>query len=231
MSGMFLKTTASPQSWNEYSVRRRMVDATASSIIPRAGDALEMSAVLRTRQGEEVLMDALDKTSVVAIIVLCVSSIVLISSHKGEARLDSNTIQRGFETVSSAHNGEFEAKVKQARNLQDSDNPAKAEGLLQELILNYPYEGEPHMMMGNILMKKQEPVKAMREYKEAIDLNPDYLDKKTPLFQGKKLKIAAGEAFVEIEKRIKADPKDEAAKNEKKTIYYLYRKIAGGCSG
>ena len=87
------------------------------------------------------------------------------------------------------------------------------------------------MMMGNILMRKQEPIKAMREYKEAIDLNPDYLDKKTPLFQGKKLKIAAGEALAEIEKRIKADPKDEAAKNEKKTIYYLYRKIAGGCSG
>ena len=208
-----------------------MAGATASSIIPRAGDASEMSAVLRTGQGEEVLMDALDKTSVVAIIVLCVSSIVLISGHKGEARLDRNTIQRGSETVFTANNEELKAKVKQATNLQDSDNPAKAEGLLQELILSYPYEGEPHMMMGNILMRKQEPIKAMREYKEAIDLNPDYLDKKTPLFQGKKLKIAAGEALAEIEKRIKADPKDEAAKNEKKTIYYLYRKIAGGCSG
>lgn len=69
-----------------------MVSATANSIIPRAGDASEMSAVLRTRHGEEVLLDALDKTSVVAIIVLCVSSIVLISGHKGEARLDRNTM-------------------------------------------------------------------------------------------------------------------------------------------
>ena len=175
-------------------------------------------------------MDRLDKVSILAIIVLCVSSLVLISGHKGEARLDRNTQQRGAAVEASTHDGEREAKVKQARNLQDSDNPGKAEVLIQELIQKYPYDGEPHMMMGNILMRKQEPIRAMREYKEAVDLNPDYLDKKASLYQGKKLKTAAKEAMEEIEKRIQQTPGDKSLRSERKTIYYLQGKIAGGCS-
>jgi len=188
-----------------------------------------MSAVLWTRQKTEGLMDTLDKISGVVIIVLTISSLVLSISHKGEAMPDRNIQQRGIAAQSSPANGEIDSKVKLARNLLASDNPGKAEVLIQELIQKYPYEGEPHMLMGDMLMRKQEPIKAMHEYKEAIDLNIDYLDKKTALFQGKKLKRAVGEAMVEIDRRIKLNPEDEFMKSEKKTIYYLYRKIAGGC--
>jgi hypothetical protein len=73
-------------------------------------------------------------------------------------------------------------------------------------------------------------VRAILEYKEAVDLNPDYLDKKTPLFQGKKLKTAAAEALVEIGNRLKLNPGDEQVKRERKIIYYLQRRIAGSCS-
>ena len=85
------------------------------------------------------------------------------------------------------------------------------------------------MLMGDLFMRKQDPVKAMHEYRQAIDLNPDYLDKKTPLFQGKKLKVAVGEALAEIEHRLRQNPGDEALRSEKKIIYYLYRRIAGSC--
>ncbi|MDA8421814.1 MAG: hypothetical protein M0Z89_00575 [Nitrospiraceae bacterium] len=176
-------------------------------------------------------MDTLDKISIMAIIVLAVSSLVLIIQHKSEARSDRNSQMRSTAAELSPSNDEIDSKAKLARNLLNSDSPGKAEGLLRELIQTYPYEGEPHMLMGDMLMRKQEPINAMHEYKEAIDLNIDYLDKKTPLFQGKKLKIAVGEALAEIDRRIKQNPEDESMKNEKRTIYYLYRKIAGGCGG
>jgi hypothetical protein len=43
------------------------------------------------------------------------------------------------------------------------------------------------------------------------------------------LKIAVGEALAEIEKRKKLNPRDESMQSERKTIYYLYRRIAGSC--
>lgn len=175
-------------------------------------------------------MDRLDRVSIWAIVILIISSFALISGHRGEARPDRNVQQRIAATDYSVVNGEIDNKVKLIKNLLEADNLNKAEILIKELIQKYPYEGEPRMLMGDILMRRQEPVKATLEYKEAIDLNPDYLDKTTPLFQGKKLKIAVREALAEIEKRIRLNLKDESMKSDRKIIYYLQRRIAGSCS-
>lgn len=173
-------------------------------------------------------MDKLDKISISAILALIVISVVMALNHAGEARPERNIVKN----VSSAPvpNGEIEAQASLIRNLIESDNPLKAQIMIMELLKKYPYEGEPHLLMGDLLMRKQEPIKAMFEYKESIDLNPDYLDKKTPLFQGKKLKIAAAEAMAEIQKKIEHSPGDASARSERKTLYYLQRRIAGSCS-
>ena len=111
----------------------------------------------------------------------------------------------------------------------DGGSLDKAEALVREVISKYPYEAELHMVLGDIFMRRQEPVKAVLEYKEAVDLNPDYLDRKTPLFQGKKLKLIVKEALSEIEGRTKAGPGNELLKKYRKDIYYLQRRIAGSC--
>jgi tetratricopeptide (TPR) repeat protein len=175
-------------------------------------------------------MDTLDRVSIWAIVILIISSFAVISGHMGEARPDRKEQKRMEAPDYSAVNSEVNNAVKLVKNLMETGNLDKAEILVKELIQKYPYEAEPHMLMGDILMRRQEPVKAMFDYKEAIDLNPDYLDKKTALFQGKKLKIAVGEALAEIEKRVERNPGDESLKGERKIIYYLQRKIAGSCS-
>lgn len=174
-------------------------------------------------------MDRLDRISIWAIVLLIISSFALVSGHMGEARPDRK-VQQGRATVDpSLTNGEMERKVKLIRNLMEGENLAQAEILTKELIQKYPFEGESHMIMGDVLMRRQQSVKAMLEYKEAVSLNPDYLDKKTPLFQGKKLKTAVREALAEIDKTIRLNPGDESLKNDRKVIYYLQRKIAGSC--
>lgn len=174
-------------------------------------------------------MDWLDRVSIWAIVILIISSFALMSLHMGEAVPDPALKQRVAAAEFFPVNSEVNAKAKLIKNLIESDNLDKAEVLIMELIQKYPYEGEPHMLMGDIFMRRQDPIKAMPEYKKAIDLNPDYLDKKTPLFQGKKLKTAAGEALEEADRKIKADPGDESMKSNRKLIYYLKRKIAGSC--
>jgi len=174
-------------------------------------------------------MDWFDKASIVAILVLGIASSAVIIGHQGELRPDQNKLQIMKAQEDPAARSELENAGKLVRNLLEAGNFSQAEALIRELVLKHPYQGEPHMFQGDLLMRKQDPVRAMQEYKQAIELNPDYLDKKTPLFQGKKLKVAVGEALIEIESRIKKAPGDEALKREKKTIYYLYRRIAGSC--
>ena len=174
-------------------------------------------------------MDRLDRISLWAIVILIIGSSGLISHNMGEAKPDRNSQKRPVAFAGPAVSMEMDNRVKVIKALIEG-NLNKAEMLDMELISQYPYEGEPRMLMGDIYFRKQEPVRAVLEYKEAIELNPDYLDKKTPLFQGKKLKIVVREALDDIEKKLKLSPDDEALKKERKIIYILQRRIAGSCA-
>jgi cytochrome c-type biogenesis protein CcmH/NrfG len=174
-------------------------------------------------------MDSFDKASVAALVVLGLASSVVIMGHRSEVKPDQNKVQRLAAQEDPAARMELDNAGKLIRNLLEAGSLSQAEALIGELIRKHPYQGAPHMFMGDLLMRKQDPVRAMYAYQQAIDLNPDYLDKKTPLFQGKKLKVAVGEALTEIESRIRKDPGNGSLKGEKKVIYYFYRRIAGSC--
>lgn len=176
-------------------------------------------------------MDWLDKISGLAIVLLIISSFVLISIHMGEAGPEMAMSER--KALAANHpvvNDEIADELKLIKNLIEADTLDKAEALTLKLVEKYPFEGEPRMILGDIYMRRQYPLKAMPEYKQAVDLNPDYLDKKTPLFQGNKLKVAVSEALTGIEKAIRLNPDDASIKSSRKNVYYLQRKIAGSCS-
>ena len=174
-------------------------------------------------------MDWLDRLSIWAIVILIIGSFAVIVGHVGEARPDRYTRQSAAAADNAVANGERDSMLKLAKNLMEGGNLDKAELLARDLLQKYPYDGQSHMVMGDILMRKQEPVKAVLEYREAIDINPDFLDKKAPLFQGKKIKAAVNEALAEIDSKIRLSPDDGSLKRERKTIYYLQRRIAGSC--
>jgi predicted Zn-dependent protease len=174
-------------------------------------------------------MDRFDRIAIGAVTALAVGSVVLMLGHRADRPTDRSPQQRVQSAGAAAPKEEIAPQLTLIRNLIEAGSLAQAEALIGELQKKFPYEGELSMLLGDVLMRKQEPVKAMHAYKTAIELNPDYLDKKTPLFQGKKLKVAVGEAQTAIDEQLRQHPGDEALKREKKTIYYLYRKIAGSC--
>ena len=172
-------------------------------------------------------MDWFDRIAIGAVAVLAVGSVVLMHDHRGNARPDRTEQQR--KQPAAAPLEDIGPQLAQVRTLIEAGNLDQAESLAQALRQRYPADGGPALLLGDVSMRRQDPVAAMHRYKDAIELNPDYLDKKTPLFQGKKLKVAVGEAQAEIEKQLRQHPGDESLKREKKMIYYLYRKIAGSC--
>lgn len=172
-------------------------------------------------------MDRLERYTVLALALLLAGAVLIGFRFQDEFLRRAGDKAKQAKAVTQQ--GAADPRVKIARDLLAAGNGAKAGQLLQELLKTYPYEAELYLLLGDVEMKKLDAVAALPYYREAIDLNPDYLDKKTPSFQGKKIKVAVEEARVELEKRLRGTPGDERLGKAKKTMYYLLRRIAGSC--
>ena len=173
-------------------------------------------------------MDILDKISSLIIVILAGSLVFLSLDYEGTADSSINYQANKYRDTVSA--GEIPPeKTDKIRDLMAINNIGKAEALIGEMLEKYPFEGEPHMLTGDLMMRKQDPVAGIYSYREAVELNPDYVDKKTPVFQGRKIKISIDEAKDIINNALAKDPDDKDMKQAKKTMYYLLRKLAGSC--
>lgn len=76
------------------------------------------------------------------------------------------------------------------------------------------------------LGKLAEPIQS---YREAIGIEPGYIDKKTPLFIGKEILKLVDEAKVKLNREIKLKPNDRTLRIALENSYYLLRRLKGGC--
>ena len=171
-------------------------------------------------------MDKLDKLSLLAIVILVVSASFLVAVY---ANVPEDRDQFAVRQQVRVFNPELAKKVKIAKDLLENNNLLKSEELAELLISEYPYDGAPYMVIGDIELRKQDPVAAMESFRSAIDLNPDFLDKKTTVFQGKKIKATVLEAKAIIEKELGTSPANDSLSVKRKTVYYMLRRIAGSC--
>ena len=173
-------------------------------------------------------MDRLDKFSACAIVVLCVWASVLVAINLDSDKVSQTGLKKNPE-VRRYIDPNFDKKIALAKKLLVGGSLEKLDILVDGLIEDYPFEGQPFMLKGDAYLRKQLPIEAMLEYRKAIDLNPDFLDKKTTLFQGKKIKKTVDEAQLAIDAELVKNPANKLLKEHKKTLYYMLRKIAGSC--
>ncbi len=169
-------------------------------------------------------VDRLDKISALAItgLVLWALALVMVQFAAQEERLE---VQPAVVRVDP----ELDKKIALAKTLLAGNSIEQADKLLAELIAVYPFEAMPYLLNGDVHLYRQDPVGAMLEYRKAVDLNPDFLDKKSELFQGKKVKKTVEEARAVIESGLAAKSGDETLLAARKVYYYMLRKIAGSC--
>lgn len=173
-------------------------------------------------------MDALDRWTVLIIILTLISAAgLLIAAEK-----QPEEGVAGLRRQPASHlvlNPELDNNIQRARDLLARENLNQTEMLVDSLLGEFPLEGRLHLLKGDILVRRQQPVAAMYAYKEAVELNPDFLDRKTELFQGKKIKITVEEALAAIETGHGEDRNGTGMKGHLQTVYYMKRKLAGGC--
>ncbi len=173
-------------------------------------------------------MDWLDMVSLLVIVTGIISIVIISFEYTGEAgnNTDRSAVMNRQVTGESLVPPE---KTKMISDLIAQNNIKKAEAVLGEMLEKYPYEGGMHMLKGDIMMRKQDPVSAIYSYRTAVEFNTDYVDKKTPLFQGRKIKVAIDEAKNIIESELIKNSDNKDMKKAKKTVYYLLRSLAGSC--
>jgi len=180
--------------------------------------------IFRSRWADGTRVDRLDKISALAITGLVLWALALVVVQLGE-QTERPEVVAAVVRVDPAVN----QKIALAKSLLAGNSIEQAEKLLAELIAAYPFEAQPYILNGDLRLYRQDPVGAMLEYRKAVDLNPDFLDKKSELFQGKKIKKTVEEARTVIESGLAANGRDEAMLAARKVYYYMLRKIAGSC--
>lgn len=174
-------------------------------------------------------MDKLDKVTLAFLAALVVWALFLVVKqsqiHLPEKKMPGGRIESGVYA-----NPEFDKKIDTAKKLLNAGNLELAEPLIKSLIADFPYEGTPHFLYADFFIRRQQPVAAMHEHRLSIELNPDFLDKKTTLFQGKIIKRNIEEALIVINNALLENPTDETVLENKKNYNYLKRRIAGSCS-
>lgn len=131
--------------------------------------------------------------------------------------------------AAQAASPEYAAKFKTAEQLLKAGNLDKLKTVLDRLAADYPYQAEPFILMADYHIRRQEPLAAMHAFRQALDLNMDYLEKKRPLYQGKKIRNTTREAEGLINAALATNPSDEQMRKNREELYYMLRKLAGGC--
>jgi len=172
-------------------------------------------------------LDGLDRWAGGAIVVLGIVLLYLITVLDTAATVNRQGPLAG--PAAPPVSPEYAARSKLAVQLLAAGNMDKLKPLVNELIAGYPYQSEPFILLADYHIRRQDPVAAMHAYRQALDLNLDYLEKKSPLYQGKKIRNIVREAEQQINLALAGNPGDQAMRENRQEVYYMLRKLAGGC--
>jgi tetratricopeptide (TPR) repeat protein len=174
-------------------------------------------------------LDRLDKLALFTVVAMLIAGLIIIASYSGRENptVSGSGVSRQAVVIISP---EFDNKLKITKTLLNSGNLLKARELINSMIKDYPYDGRPYMLLGDLYVHNQQPILAMLEYRKGVDLNPDFLDKKAKkLFRGKQIKNILTEARQVIKAGLAKSPGDPQLKQQLETLYYMLRRVAGSC--
>jgi len=100
---------------------------------------------------------------------------------------------------------------------------------LKEIKAAHPKNPLSSVYLAQLQYEQGQIASAIHSYRLAVDSEPDYVDKKTPLFIGDKIMNLITEARSKLSRENKLRPGDKAISLALEDVYYLQRRIAGGC--
>ncbi len=100
---------------------------------------------------------------------------------------------------------------------------------LKEIIKKYPENSLSYVYMAQLYLKQGELGDTIHNYRQAVEMEPDYVDERTPRFIGDEIKELVTEGREKFGREKELRPNDKEVRKALKDIYYLQGRLAGGC--
>lgn len=132
--------------------------------------------------------------------------------------------------VSSGSTRAVVADLTRARAALDSGKDKKAIEQLAAFVVANPDIAEPHVLLAKAHAALGDYSTAIREYKKAVVMDPEYADQNSDKFIGHRIKSILSHGWAPCEITLEAERNDPAKAAVKEDAAYLQRMLAGGCN-
>lgn len=180
-----------------------------------------------------MLQDRYDKLLWLGILGVIASLGVFLfaGSVRESAALDSAGLDRALEQELAR-----QAKVTFVEKIYQPVIKLREEGQLQsallkldELSVRYPGEAHGAILKGEILLEMGALDAAVSSFVAAVQRNGEYVDQHHPLSRNKQINQLVERGLRELAPRLQVQPDNPALGEQRKQLYYLQSRLAGGC--
>ncbi len=173
----------------------------------------------------------LDKVACVGIVVILGSMVLMLYTHEPEATAHGvaslSPASKGIAAQIHQRTPAIQAALDKSKSLLESKDYSQLAATAAEIIKQDPKESFAYVYLARAYVGQNELPKSLINYATAVKLNPDFVDKKSPDKIGPELKALVRSALIETRKEEYNKLPD--ARKSVKALYYLQRRLAGGC--
>ena len=176
-------------------------------------------------------MDRFDKFNITVIALISLITIGMLANQEIiKRRLGLDEAAAAERALYYAEQMALNAKIYQdVISLKEQELYDDAMTKLQEVMKAYPGKAQSYVYLAQLSLESGKLADSIHNYRLAVENDPDYMDKKTPMFIGHEVKELVKESLPKFGREKKLKPKDKEVRNTLEDLYYLQRVLAGGC--
>ena len=176
-------------------------------------------------------MDRFDKFNIAVIAFISLITIGMLANQEIiKRRLGVDEAEAAEMALYYAEKMALNAKIyEEVISLKEQELYNEALTKLQDIMKTYPGKPQSHVYLAQLSLKSGKLADSIHNYRLAVEKDPDYMDKKTPLFIGHEVNELVKESLPKFGREKKLKPNDKTVRVALKDLYYLQRVLAGGC--
>jgi len=176
-------------------------------------------------------MDRFDKFNITVIALISLITIGMLANQEIiKRRLGLDDAAAAERALYYAEQMALNAKIYQdVISLKEQELYDEAMTKLQEVMKAYPGKAQSYVYLAQLSLNSGKLADSIHNYRLAVENDPDYMDKKTPMFIGHEVKELVKESLPKFGREKNLKPNDKEVRNTLEDLYYLQRVLAGGC--
>jgi tetratricopeptide (TPR) repeat protein len=159
------------------------------------------------------------------LIATCAAGLLLAADFVGVPRATAPAVRASADSTRSAI-----SDLSRARAAFDAGKYNKAIDQLKRFAPANSDIAEPHVLLAKSYAATGDYASAIREYKTAVVMDPEYADLNSDKYIGKGIKSVLAHGWAPCEITLNPERNDAARAAVKEDAAYLQRMLAGGCN-